>query len=120
MGKTITPKEKTVLSTNWKIISKLLEILKTLDQCSRIMYVIFVLDLYLYWAYGTLSLTSILSFSSFSHHVASLMLSSVTRELTLSFRSLFSINNAVLSACNSTHCCCKASIKGWCPHSRSC
>ena len=75
---------------------------------------------YLYWTYCTLSLTSILSFSSFSHHVASLMLSSVTRELTLSFRSLFSINKAVLSACNSTHCCCKASIKGWCPHSRSC
>lgn len=35
MGKTITPKEKTVLSTNLKIISKLLEILKTLDQKMR-------------------------------------------------------------------------------------
>ena len=120
----ITPKEKTVLSTNWKIISKLLEILKTIHTKSfGSKYASNAAELYmsyLYWTYCTLSLTSILSFSSFSHHVASLMLSSVTRELTLSFRSLFSINKAVLSACNSTHCCCKASIKGWCPHSRSC
>lgn len=65
-------------------------------------------------------LTSIFSFSSFSHHVASFMLSSVTRELTLSLRSLFSISRAVLSACSSTNCCCKASMNGWCPHSKSC
>ena len=49
------------------------------------------------WFSHEAALTLRFNFSSVSHHLASFMLSSDTREVTLSFKSLFSINRAALS-----------------------